>query len=61
MLLASFDAKTVEDFFMMGDVDFNRLLAKARTANRSLPPLQIRKGMSVLMILGRKKKNTHTH
>lgn len=44
MLLASFDAKTVEDFFMMGDVDFNRLLAKARTANRSLPPLQIRKG-----------------
>jgi hypothetical protein len=61
MLLASFDAKTVEDFFMMGDVDFNRLLAKARTTNRSLPPLQIRKGMSVLVILGRRKKTTHTH
>jgi hypothetical protein len=43
MLLASYDAKTVEDFFMMGDMDFNQLLAKARTANRGLPPLQIRK------------------
>jgi hypothetical protein len=42
-LLAKYDAKTIDDFFMMGDVDFNDLLAKARTSNRGLPPLQIRK------------------
>jgi hypothetical protein len=42
-LLASFDAKTVEDFFMMGDVDFQHLLARARNNNRGLPPLQVRK------------------
>jgi hypothetical protein len=42
-LLASFDAKTIEDFFMMGEADFNLLLAKARNSNRGLPPLQIRK------------------
>jgi hypothetical protein len=42
-LLASFDAKTVEDFFMMGDVDFQELLARARNTNRGLPPLQVRK------------------
>ncbi|KAG7348774.1 hypothetical protein IV203_011371 [Nitzschia inconspicua] len=42
-LLASYDAKTIEDFFMMGETDFQHLLAKARNTNRGLPPLQIRK------------------
>jgi hypothetical protein len=42
-LLASYDAKTIEDFFMMGETDFQHLLAKARNSNRGLPPLQIRK------------------
>lgn len=43
MMLASYDAKTVEDFFMMGDADFHHLLARARNDKRGLPPLQIRK------------------
>lgn len=42
-LLAAYDAKTVEDFFLMGDNDFHHLIAKARAVDRSLPPLQIRK------------------
>lgn len=42
-LLAVYDAKTVEDFYLMGEYDLNHLLAKARASNRGLPPLQIRK------------------
>jgi hypothetical protein len=42
-MLASYDARTLEDFCFMADVDFNDLVAKARSMNRALPPLQIRK------------------
>ncbi|KAL3934202.1 MAG: hypothetical protein SGARI_003493, partial [Bacillariaceae sp.] len=42
-LLASFDARSVEDFFMMGESDFALLLKKANSQKRALPPLQIRK------------------
>jgi hypothetical protein len=42
-LLAAYDATTVENFFLMGENDFNHLLARARASNRSLPPLQVRK------------------
>jgi len=42
-LLASYDARTVEDFFCMGEQDFKELIDRGRNTNRRLPPLQIRK------------------
>lgn len=42
-LLAVYDARSIEDFFLMGEYDLNHMLAKARASNRGLPPLQIRK------------------
>lgn len=43
MLLAAFDAKTLDDFYLMADVDFTELVKKARATNHYLPPLQVRK------------------
>jgi hypothetical protein len=42
-MLAYYDARSTEDFALMADVDFYDLVAKARSMNRALPPLQIRK------------------
>ena len=43
IMLAYYDARTVEDFSLMSDRDFCDLLSKAKLMNRALPPLQIRK------------------
>jgi hypothetical protein len=42
-MLAYYDARSLEDFCLMAEADFKDLLAKARSMNRALPPLQIRK------------------
>ena len=42
-LLAAFDAKTLEDFYLMSDTDFSALCHRAKGTKHSLPPLQIRK------------------
>ena len=42
-LLAAYDAKTLEDFYLMTDSDFSGLIRKANATKNSLPPLQIRK------------------
>ncbi|VEU36746.1 unnamed protein product [Pseudo-nitzschia multistriata] len=43
VLLAAYDARTLDDFYLMADIDFLDFLRKARAANNCLPPLQIRK------------------
>ena len=43
ILLAYYDARTLEDFCLMTKVDFDTLLVSATLHNRPLPPLQIRK------------------
>jgi len=43
MLLAAFDARTLDDFYLMADVDFAQLVKVARATNHCLPPLQVRK------------------
>lgn len=42
-LLAAYDAKTIDDFYLMSDNDFSFLVQRANANNHSLPPLQIRK------------------
>lgn len=42
-MLAAYDAKTMEDFFLMSDVDFRDLIHKAQANNHALPALQVRK------------------
>lgn len=42
-LLAAYDAKTIDDFYLMSDNDFAFLVQRANANNHSLPPLQIRK------------------
>ena len=42
-MLAAYDAKTMEDFFLMSDVDFRDLIHKAQANNHELPALQVRK------------------
>jgi len=41
--LAAFDANNLEDFYLMSDADFSALVQKAKSSNRSIPPLQMRK------------------
>lgn len=43
VLLAYYDARTLEDFCCMTQVDFDELMLSAERLNRALPPLQIRK------------------
>ena len=43
VLLAYYDARTLEDFCCMTQVDFDELKLSAECLNRALPPLQIRK------------------
>jgi hypothetical protein len=43
VLLAHYDARTLEDFCCMTQVDFEELKLSAERLNRALPPLQIRK------------------
>jgi hypothetical protein len=43
VLLAYYDARTLEDFCCMTQVDFDELKLSAERMNRALPPLQIRK------------------
>jgi len=43
LMLAAYDARTLDDFYLMADTDFRDLIQKARITNHSLPPLQIRK------------------
>lgn len=42
-MLVQFDAKTLEDFSLMNDEDFDLLVEKAKTIGKELPPLQVRK------------------
>ena len=42
-MLAKFDARTLEDCYLMGDQDFEELIEEAKAMGMSLPPLQIRK------------------
>ena len=42
-LLAAFDARTIDDFYLMSDSDFSNLIQKAKSTKNELPPLQIRK------------------
>lgn len=42
-MLAKFDARTLEDCYLMGDQDFEDLIEEAKAMGISLPPLQIRK------------------
>ena len=42
-LLAAFDARTLDDFYLMSDNDFSTLVFRAKMTQNSLPPLQIRK------------------
>jgi hypothetical protein len=42
-MLVVYDGTTLEDFCLMTDDDFDGLIARARTTDRALPPLQIRK------------------
>lgn len=42
-MLVQFDAKTLEDFSLMNDDDFDLLVEKARSIGKELPPLQVRK------------------
>jgi hypothetical protein len=43
VLLAYYDARTLEDFCCMTQVDFDELKVSAERLNRALPPLQLRK------------------
>eukprot|EP00534_Pseudo-nitzschia_fraudulenta_P009268 CAMPEP_0201152806 /NCGR_PEP_ID=MMETSP0851-20130426/13394_1 /ASSEMBLY_ACC=CAM_ASM_000631 /TAXON_ID=183588 /ORGANISM="Pseudo-nitzschia fraudulenta, Strain WWA7" /LENGTH=145 /DNA_ID=CAMNT_0047429905 /DNA_START=177 /DNA_END=614 /DNA_ORIENTATION=+ len=42
-LLAAYDARTLDDFYLMSNADFRNLIQRAKATNHSLPPLQIRK------------------
>jgi len=42
-LLAAYDSKTLEDFYLMTDGDFTSLVNRAKAHKHPLPPLQIRK------------------
>jgi hypothetical protein len=42
-LLAAYDSKTLEDFYLMSDSDFSSLVHRSRSHKHPLPPLQIRK------------------
>ena len=43
LLLAAYDARTLDDFYLMADIDFKDLINKAKGTNNCLPPLQVRK------------------
>jgi len=43
LLLAAYDARTLDDFYLMADIDFKDLINKAKETNNCLPPLQVRK------------------
>lgn len=43
LLLAAHDARTLDDFYLMADIDFIDLLRRAKATNNCLPPLQVRK------------------
>eukprot|EP00934_Nitzschia_sp_Nitz4_P005411 Nitzschia sp. Nitz4//scaffold348_size17284//3656//4534//NITZ4_008841-RA/size17284-processed-gene-0.9-mRNA-1//-1//CDS//3329548685//5401//frame0 len=43
VMLAYFDARSLEDFCLMTEADLHQLVATARDMRRALPPLQIRK------------------
>ena len=42
-LLAAFDARSLDDFYLMSDNDFTALVQRAKSTKNELPPLQIRK------------------
>jgi hypothetical protein len=42
-LLAAYDSKTLEDFYLMTDSDYSSLVNRAKARKHPLPPLQIRK------------------
>lgn len=43
VMLAYYDAKTLEDFCLLAEADLKDLITKARLMRRAIPPLQIRK------------------
>lgn len=43
VMLAYYDAKSLEDFCLMAEADLKDMVVKARQMRRAIPPLQIRK------------------
>jgi hypothetical protein len=43
VMLAYYDAKTLEDFCLMAEADLKDMISRARAMRRAIPPLQIRK------------------